>query len=135
LADLTDPFEGDPLPSDWDSMLEVKDAHAYGDFALTKYYDPTADLGLGAAWEELQDLIANDLDVIASPILGATIGPADSPFDPGKMGSYFQDARQVEANRDRLLALARQSSSDEVADAVEMLTQAMRAGRGLYVTF
>ena len=31
LEDLADPFEGDPLPSDWGSMLEVNDAHAYGD--------------------------------------------------------------------------------------------------------
>lgn len=135
LEDLADPFEGDPLPSDWGSMLEVNDAHAYGDFALTKYYDPTADIGLGALWGRLQELIAGDPGVVTSPILGTTIGPTGSPFDPGKMGSYFQDARQVEANLGRLLALTRQSSSDVVADAVRMLTQAMRAERGLYVTF
>ena len=86
-------------------------------------------------WGRLQELIAGDPGVVTSPILGTTIGPTGSPFDPGKMGSYFQDARQVEANLGRLLALTRQSSSDVVADAVRMLTQAMRAERGLYVTF
>jgi hypothetical protein len=132
---LTDPYEGEPLPPDWDSMLETKDAHDYGDFALTKYYDPTADIGLGASWERLQELVASDPDIVTSRIPGATIGPADSPFDPGKMGAYFQSASQVAANYRGLLDLARESSSDVAADAVRMLGQAVRAGKGLYITF
>jgi len=132
---LTDPYEGEPLAPGWDSLLETKDAHTYGDFALTKYYDPTSDIGLGAAWERLQELIANDPDIVTSPILGVTIGPEDLPFDPGKMGAYFQSPSQVAANYHHLLDLARESPSDIVADAVRMLGQAVRAGKGLYVTF
>jgi hypothetical protein len=109
--------------------------HTYGDFALTKSYDPTSDIGLGAAWERLQELIVNDPDIVTSPILGVTIGPEDSPFDPGKMGAYFQSPSQVTANYHHLLDLARESPSDVVADAVGMLGQAMRAGKGLYITF
>ena len=35
-AELTDPYEGEPLPPDWEQLLEQKDTHQYGDFALTK---------------------------------------------------------------------------------------------------
>jgi hypothetical protein len=132
---LTDPYEGEPLAPGWDALLETKDVHTYGDFALTKYYDLTSDIGLGAAWERLQEFFANDPDIVTSPILGATIGPGDSPFDPGKMGAYFQSPSQVAANYHHLLDLARESRSDFVADAVRMLGQAARAGKGLYITF
>jgi len=135
LDALADPYEGERLAPDWESLVEMKDAHTYGDFALTKYYDPAADIGLGAAWEGLQELIANGPDVVASPILGATIGPEDSPFDPGRMGAYVQSASQAAANYRRLLDLAREVPSDVVADAVSMLEQAVRAAKGLYVTF
>src|SRR5256885_898845 len=40
LADLRDPYEGRPLGADWEAMIETHDAHQYGDFSLTKYYDP-----------------------------------------------------------------------------------------------
>lgn len=132
---LVDPYEGEPLAPGWDFRLETKDAHTYGDFALTKYYDPTADIGLGAAWEGLQELILNDPDIVRSPILGATIGPEGSPFDPGRLGAYFQSPSQAAANHRRLRDLARESPSDVVVDAVRMLGLAVQTGKGLYITF
>src|ERR1051326_1231389 len=60
LGDLRDPYEGEPLGADWETMIETQDAHQYGDFALTKYYDPTADMGLGGAWDNIQELIASN---------------------------------------------------------------------------
>src|SRR5690349_15161787 len=51
VADLKDPYEGEPLTKDWEDTLDVKDAHQYGDFALTKYYDPARDIGLGHEWQ------------------------------------------------------------------------------------
>src|SRR5207302_666883 len=48
---LTDPYEGEPLEASWESMLETRDAHQYGDFALTRFYDPRADDGLAYEWE------------------------------------------------------------------------------------
>src|SRR5947209_5298245 len=87
---LRDPYEGKPLPTRWEAILEFKDAHQYGDIALTKYYDPAADIGLGGAWECIQMMIAAAGNSDESPVLGTPIGPQTSPFDPGKMGSYFQ---------------------------------------------
>jgi hypothetical protein len=135
LGVLTNSYEGERLAPGWDSLLEANDAHTYGDFALTNYCDPTADFGLGPAWEGLQRPIANDRDIVPSPILGATIGPEGSPFDPGKLGAYFQSSSQWAANDRHLLDLARESPSDVVADDVRMLERAVRAGKGLYITY
>jgi hypothetical protein len=135
LGDLRDPYEGEPLGTDWESLIETQDAHQYGDFALTKYYDPTADIGLGAAWEIVQELIANDPTLTESPILGSTVGPKDDPFDPGKMGSYFQSANQVRDHHRYLLNRAKKERSDELSRAIQMLEEAAKAETGLYVTF
>ena len=32
---LTDPYEGEPLPEDWSSLMENRDVQDHGDFALT----------------------------------------------------------------------------------------------------
>jgi hypothetical protein len=34
---LKDPYEGEPLTSEWESMIESQDPHQYGDFSLTMY--------------------------------------------------------------------------------------------------
>ena len=52
---LTDPFEGEPLPDDWSSLKERRHVQDYGDFALTLYYLPTADFGVGDLWLDLSE--------------------------------------------------------------------------------
>jgi hypothetical protein len=132
LATLKDPYEGEPLADGWEGMLESADPHQYGDFALTKYYDPRADIGLGYEWERARDVLLEHLGNDA-PLLGSTVGPAGNLFDPGKMGSYFQSAALVQAN---LQALRRLSDSIELAE-LERLRRALESavGKGLYVTF
>lgn len=135
-GELTDPYQGEPIGQDWEAMIETQDPHQYGDFALTKYYEPTGDIGLGLSWEHLQGVIAGDPAVMESPILGARIGPRDRPFDPGKMGSYFQSRDQVDRHYQYLVTLQRQSPNDgDLRKAIHMLTQAKNARKGLYVTF
>src|SRR5205807_7996746 len=97
-----------PLGENWEAVIETNDAHQYGDFALTKYYDPTTDVGLGTSWEHIQELIANDPTLVESPILGTPLGPIASPFDPGKMGAYFQSAEQVRHHYQHLVSLHHQ---------------------------
>jgi hypothetical protein len=132
---LRGPYEGDVLRADWQAMIETKDAHQYGDFALTKYYDATADVGLGAAWQSIQDLLARDPTLAVSPMLGSAIGPKDEPFDPGKMGSYFQSPDDVRAHYRYLLSRASTEPSDDLSQAMQMLEAAVKAKKGLYVTF
>ena len=135
LDSLRDPYEGDRLDSEWQSLIETKDAHQYGDFALTKYYDPLTDIGLGMSWEFVQQYITKDRTLSASPILGETIGPETNTFDPGKMGSYFQSAQQVQEHLKHFLQDHRAIHSQQLRDALEMLTQAVNENKGLYVTF
>lgn len=135
LASLADPYEGEPLVTDWEEMIETPDAHQYGDFALTKYYDPKADYGLGSDWDELQRLVTADRAAAESPILGTPIGPQDRLFDPGKMGSYFQSPKQVQANYAYLIQLRDNQPSASLDEAIEMLQVPLDAGQGLYVTF
>ncbi len=135
LSDFRDPYEGEPLDDDWEAMIETQDSHQYGDFALTKYYNPTADIGLGAAWEDIQELVANGPVIMESPILGSIIGPTDDPFDPGKMGSYFQSPQQVRNSQEYLLRLAKKEQAEVLNKAIQMLQEAADANTGLYITF
>lgn len=130
---LTDPYEGVPLNDDWKGMIETEDAHQYGDFALTRYYDPTDDIGLGMSWQNIRELIPTERPT--SPILGSFIGPDGNPFDPGKMGAYFQSQQQVAENLEFLKKLAGQDSSEVLEEAIALLKQAFQSKRGLYITF
>jgi hypothetical protein len=135
LGSLKDPYEGEPLADDWQDLIETQDAHQYGDFALTKYYDPKADTGLGADWDEVQQMIAADPLMTESPVLGSTVGPPDDPFDPGKMGAYFQTKQQVQRNYSNLTGLGVKQPASTLNRAIQMLQGAVDAGSGLYVTF
>lgn len=136
FGDLTDPYEGEPLGADWEAMIETHNAHQYGDFALTKYYQPAADIGLGVAWGHIQELIANDPALHESPVLGTPIGPKDAFFDPGKMGAYLQNADQVRRHHEYLVRLQHEFPNDNnLKKAIQMLAQAKDADKGLYVTF
>ncbi len=86
-AFLQDPYEGEPLPRDWRAKLEVGDVQELADIALTRYYDPSADSGLGHDWVRISHASAG----IAGALLGQTIGPDRNPFDPGRMGRTFSD--------------------------------------------
>ncbi|HEX8559490.1 MAG TPA: hypothetical protein VF668_15415 [Pyrinomonadaceae bacterium] len=134
---LTDPYEGEPLDDDWRDMVETGDAHTYGDFALTKYYDPAEDLGLGYDWEEAETLLDGELGAGAPLVLGSPFGPEGDPFDPGKMGSYFRSPAEVREHLARLERLS--SEKPELAEKLRPLSETLRraadAGRGLYVTF
>jgi len=130
---LCAPYEGEPLTTTWESMMETKDAHQYGDFALTKYYNPTADIGLGLIWQHVQKILPTNQ--VTSPVLGSLVGADEPPFDPGKMGPYFQSHVQVFENCQLLQELRLYHSTCEIDEAVNMLEQALQARKGLYVTF
>ena len=114
-------------------MIETHDAHQYGDFALTRYYDPSKDIGLGSSWQAIQDVVRSDRSI--SPILGSVVGSSDDPFDPGKMGAYFQSNEQVHESLEYLLQLAQEKPPEEIDEAVELMEQVAQSQKGLYVTF
>lgn len=135
LDALRDPYEGAPLGPEWETLLETRDVQEYGDFALTKYYDPAADCGLGAAWMGLQDWLADDVGLLLSPILGEIVGRREAPFDPGRMGSYFQSPEAVKRNHSYLTRRVESAPLGARRAALDLLEHAMQSGKGLYVTF
>jgi|SRR5690554_900920 len=133
---FSDPYEGDALDDGWESYIEEVDPHQYGDFALTKYYQPSKDGGVGQNWEELQSLIADGQQI--SPFLGTPVGPSDNYFDPGKMGSYFQSPRDVKSSFERLRAFEEKVPAylrDDFQKYLDLLAGAISSGKGLYITF
>lgn len=133
---LKDPYEGDPLADDWQNHLENRDVHEYGDFALTRFYDPAEDCGLGHCWNRIDRAIEEeDRDIL----LGLCLGPEHKRFDPGRYGSYFQPPGQVAQSLARLrgLDLSWLEERDKVLfrSFDGLLEECVDGGLGLYVTF
>lgn len=130
LLSLKDPNEGDPIQPKWSDLVKM-DAHQIGDLALTRYYDPRQDIGLGAAWMSLSE-VADLAPDGSSPLLGRPIGPPTNLFDPGKMGSYVQSESDV---GDSLRLLEQSRHQRELHEMIEILRRAAEHHKGLYVTF
>ena len=129
ISELTDPYEGNWLETDWRSQVEnADDVHELGEFALTRFYDPLADSGVGAPWIDLGESLPEQFQ---KAMLGQTVGPPDNPFDPGRMGSYFQSPDQVIQSFDDLSAVR----DSRLADYLSLLEACRPKNRGIYVTF
>jgi len=143
IASLRSPLTEQPLEAGWEDGLETGDVQEIGDLALTKFYDLDANLGLGADWTEIDELLIKQLGKSRGRLtLGDPCGPAHARFDPGSMGSYFQSPQQVRDSLnvfDKLLD-RKPDLCDELEDADldtirEMLAPAADKDLGLYVTF
>jgi hypothetical protein len=127
LALLRDPYEGQPLGQDWTDRLETGDVQEVGDFVLTKFYDPADDMGLGTDWRYEEELAEDG----RAALLGQAFGPPDQLFDPGRMGSYFQDLETTRNSQQVFSALAH----PKMKDFESLLCRAVQLNRGVYVTF
>jgi hypothetical protein len=126
---LVDPYTGSPLEDDWRENLEVGDVQEIGDFVLTKYYDPSADFGLGSEWQTLEAKLSPSGK---QALLGKPFGRPDRYFDPGRMGSYFQDEATVTKSLDEL---RKAPESAALTEFVNLLAQSATQKKGVYVTF
>lgn len=134
--ELRDPYEGEPLLEDWIDTIEFGTPEEYGDFALTRYYEPAKDMGLGYEWEEIDDCLERLGESFRAAVLGRLFGSKDNVFDPGKMGSYFQSPEQIKENLLLLQeGLKRHPELAILKKAIAMLKTAAEEGKGLYVTF
>jgi hypothetical protein len=135
---LVDPYEGEPLDEKWEDMIEDRDIHQYGDFALTKYYSLADDQGLGGEWETFQEFISDFRDLNFSPFLGLPLGVDGIFFDPGKMGSYFQSENEVSESLIKIKEVEWELGNellDSLKGYTELLERAVREKKGVYVTF
>lgn len=122
---LCDPYEGEPLPPDWRSVLEVGDLQELSDFALTRYYLPTQDFGLSDEWTDLSE------SQMKMALLGEPFGEPGNSFDPGRMGAYFQTPSRAAES----LKLLRACGDPRLSTFINALSKIVGAGKGLYVTF
>jgi hypothetical protein len=133
-SSLRDPYEGEPLPDDWQHLVDSMDPQQVGDVALTRYYNPQDDRGLGPAWEAAADSVERIATSLGySPVLGRTIGPPGRHFDPGKMGAYVLSPADVENALDAIASSA--IPTGRVDSLVQLLTDAKTQSLGVFVTF
>jgi len=128
LESIKDPYEGEPLPQDWRSLISIGDVQELGDFALTRYYQPTEDFGLSEEWGSLSERFSA---LEKSALLGVSLAEAGTAFDPGRMGAYFQRPEEVALS----LQLLQQAGHQSLEPFMAGLSQAAALGKGLYVTF
>lgn len=135
---LVDPYEGESLDENWESMIECADVHQYGDFALTKYYSPLNDRGVGFEWGRLQEQISRNGRLDFLPFLGTPVGVDGCFFDPGKMGSYFQGENNLVKSLCELRAFESELRGELFGNLVRyrcLLEQAVSERKGVYITF
>lgn len=130
LESFRDPYEGEPLTRDWEARLKFGNEHEVGDFALTKFYSPVLNFGLGSDWMDVDRALVSLGEGLGLTLLGTPFGPPENPFDPGRTGSYFQSPEDVVRNLSDLRR-ARRTTAVERAEAI--LKKAV--GYGLYATF
>jgi hypothetical protein len=135
LQALKDPYEGLPLDEDWEDLLEFDEPDQYGDFALTKYYDPAEDFGLGSDWISVQEVIESRAPGASALLLGKPLRGGDALFDPGKMGAYFCSPDDVREGLRFLQGLTASGELPEASAIAGLFGKAASAGDGLYITF
>jgi hypothetical protein len=57
MSQLVHPSEETPLDENWRSLLDHGDIQELGDLAITKYYKPADDFGLGAKWITIEGVL------------------------------------------------------------------------------
>jgi hypothetical protein len=125
---LTDPYEGNSLSRSWRDQLQVGDVQELADFAITKYYRPSDDIGLGSKWTCIADVLAV---APRKALLGECVGPQERVFDPGRMGSYFQSPLQL----NKSFLVLKETHFLELSGYCNALEECTARQLGLYVTF
>ena len=134
-SSLANPYDGQPLEQDWRTAVASARPEVSGAVALTKYYDPVANIGLHAEWRDVFDALEQAAAGGGSIMLGDPIVGGGRVFDPGLLGTYLQEPLRIRTNLVALDRLAREHESlvPIVPPLAEMLVAAV--DRGLYVRF
>jgi hypothetical protein len=127
-----------PLPQDLHAWCRQAGPQEVGGLALTAYYDVKENIGIGADWWSAQDTLARlgeDPDILC----GWVLQKSGALFDPGGLGSYFQDVFDALTNRDGLNNFLKDhpDRAPLFERARRMFQRALRTGKGkgLYVWF
>jgi hypothetical protein len=133
---IQDPYRGGPLSDDWKDELANYDVHEFGDFALTRFYDPMEDYGVEYDW---LDLVEHLPEADLTALLGTPFGSPRAHFDPGRQGSYFQTPQEVVRSLARVQRIDLSNMDEDQRESwpqfEKLLEECAKAGTGLYVTF
>ena len=133
-AVLTDLATARPLGAGWRAKVDLADVQQLGDQALTRYYNLREERGLCHAWLGTEGALPPPVQaaLLGDPIGGKTL------FDPGKMGSYFRSAEQVQES----LVVLREAEPLPVGEYrtdfdrfLKLLEECSERGCGVYITF
>jgi hypothetical protein len=108
--------------------LSERHCEGDGDYALTKFYDPTDSYGLSDSWMSIGESLPPEAQ---HALLGIAVASGTKFFDPGKMGTYFQNPEQVRHS----LTILENIEVDGLGDFKKLLRHCIKTGLGLYVTF
>ena len=137
---LKTPLEGKLLDTSWRSLRSSWTVQNYGDFAITKFYDPKSGIMIGPLWLPIDDFLHTKLGDNTPILFGEPFGPESNYFDPGVMGSYFQSAQEVQTNFLLLHDLTHDDPGlleqyDSLDEIIDLFRVSARAKMGLYVRF
>ena len=126
---IKSPYDGIDVGDGWRSVQETETILELADIALTAFYDPADDIGLGYEYSEISERLKPVVAKLGfSPALGNPIEFGSDLFDPGFSGSYIMPCSDVVESVDALMS----SNFDAL---FQMLRKAKNQNRGLYVTF
>jgi hypothetical protein len=97
-AALTDLETEEALPADWATGREEADVQALADLALTKFYTPSDERGLGEGFDALHaylGAVPGMRPLRAALICGKLFGPKGRRLDPGCMGTGLLSPAEV----------------------------------------
>lgn len=124
---LIDPDAWEPIGANWTTKHKA-DTQSLADIALTKFYDPTNDNGIGHMWPRLGETLSAECQIA---LLGSPIGAGDQQFDPGRMGSYFQTSDVIVQS----IAILADCADPTLTEYRAFLKSCMANRHGVYVTF
>jgi len=124
ISECYSPYDGEPLTAPWESNLEAGDIQELADFALTKFYAPDANQGVGHNWIELDAQLPEEAR-------RALLGLSVAGFDPGRQGAYFQSPSDVAKSATALSGCPH----PELLSYRKLLEESRRQGLGAYITF
>ena len=102
---LSSPYSFDALDEDWQDELENGEIQELSDFALTRYYDVSDDIGLEESWNSLLESLKaiKMLNDYSYYVIGEEFSVGDFCLDPGGMGLGFVDVNEITNIKEELI--------------------------------
>lgn len=152
--ELYSPYTGERLDAEWKNILINENMQEYFDILLTACYECENDIGLGYAWDGVNETLKklNFMSNIERCVLGRRLIFHGIIIDPGAMGLGIIDVEEVDDIKEKLMQnkekielvdmpqnLLYEVDREEIIEAYEDLcgiyVQAAKERKGIMFTF